>query len=115
MPRLVAIGLVAGFLSALLGVGGGIVVVPLLVVALSWDERDAMGTSLAAIAVTALAGVVVYAMHGEIRLAEAALVGVPGALGAIAGAALQQRLATRTLSIAFACLLTVVGVVLVVG
>ena len=112
---LVGIGVAAGFFSALFGVGGGIVVVPLLVLAARWDEREATATSLAAIGVTALAGVLVYAARGKIELAEAALVGIPGALGAIAGASLQHRLNTRALSLAFAGLLTVVGVWLLVS
>jgi uncharacterized membrane protein YfcA len=115
VARLVAIGVVAGFFSALFGVGGGIVVVPLLVLVAGWDERPATATSLAAIAVTALAGVVVYGARGEVELAEAALVGIPGALGAVAGASLQHRVTTRALSLAFAALLAVVGVALLVS
>ena len=115
MPRLAAIGVVAGFFSALFGVGGGIVLVPLLVLALAWGEREATGTSLAAIGLTAFAGVVVYTLHGDVQPAEAALVGIPGALGAVAGATLQQRVATRTLSFGFAGLLAVVGVTLLVA
>ena len=115
MPRLAAIGLVAGVFSALFGVGGGIVIVPLLVLAARWEERDAMATSLAAIGVTALAGVVVYSLLGEVHPAEAALVGIPAAGGAVLGATLQQRVDTRALSFGFAALLAAVGVVLVAG
>ncbi len=115
MPRLVPIGLVAGFFSALFGVGGGIVTVPLLVLAARWNEREATATSLAAIGITALAGTAVYLYLGEVRPFEAALVGIPGAVGALAGAALQQRLKTRTLTLAFAGLLAVLGVTLVVS
>jgi uncharacterized membrane protein YfcA len=115
VARLVAIGVVAGFFSALFGVGGGLVVVPLLILVAGWDERRATATSLAAIGITASAGVAVYAILGEVQPAEAALVGIPGAVGAAAGAALQQRLTTRTLSLAFAALLAAVGVALVVA
>src|SRR5215210_5728283 len=108
MARLVAIGAVAGLFSALFGVGGGVVVVPLLVLALRWEERSATATSIAAILVTAFAGVVVYGWHGEVRPAEAALVGLPGALGAFAGTTLQQRLTTRALALGFAVFLAVV-------
>src|SRR5206468_5281797 len=55
---LVLIGLVAGFFSALFGVGGGIVVVPLLLLWQRWSERPAMATSLAAIGIIALAGTI---------------------------------------------------------
>ncbi len=112
--QLVLIGLAAGFFSALFGVGGGIIVVPLLLLVCRWGERAAAATSLAAIGIIALAGTVSYALHGELKPGAAAIVGLPAALGAIAGTALQQRLATRTLSLLFACLLVAVGVKLVV-
>jgi uncharacterized protein len=112
--RLLAIGLVAGFFSALFGVGGGIVVVPLLLLFAHYSERPAMATSLAAVALIALVGAVSYALHGEVKPGAAAIVGLPGAVGAVAGASLQQRLANRTLSFAFAALLAVVAVWLLV-
>ena len=112
--RLLAVGVAAGVFSALFGVGGGIIVVPLLVVALGFSERPATGTSLAALAVTAAAGTVAYALHGEVKPAAAAIVGTPAVLGVIAGVALQQRLATRTLALGFATLLAAVGIRLLV-
>jgi uncharacterized membrane protein YfcA len=95
--RLVLIGLVAGFFSALFGVGGGIVVVPLLVVGLGYAIRPATSTSLAAITIIALVGTVAYGVRGEVEPGYAALVGLPAAGGAVVGAALQQRLATGPL------------------
>ena len=103
--RLVLIGLVAGFFSALFGVGGGIVIVPLLLLVAAWNARNATATSLAAIGVTALSGVIAYAFHGEVRVGYAALVGLPAAVGAIGGTSIQQRLRTRTLELLFAALL----------
>ena len=113
MP-LVLIGLAAGFFSALFGVGGGIIVVPLLLLTGRWQERPAMATSLAAIGIIALAGTVSYAFHGELKPGAAAMVGLPAAVGAVAGTALQQRIANRTLSFLFALLLVGVGVKLLV-
>jgi hypothetical protein len=113
VPRLILIGLVAGFFSALFGVGGGILIVPLLVLLAAYPERSAMATSLAAIGLTALAGTVAYTIHGELHPELAALVGVPAMGGAVVGATLQQRLANRTLAIAFAALLLVVAVFLI--
>jgi uncharacterized protein len=107
--RLILIGLLAGFFSALFGVGGGIVIVPLLLFA-GWKIRTATGTSLAAIGITATAGAVVYAVHGQVEPAYAALVGVPAAFGALAGTTLQQRLPVRTLSFLFAGLLVVIAI-----
>jgi uncharacterized protein len=108
--RLVLIGLVAGFFSALFGVGGGIVIVPLLILSSGWELRTASSTSLAAIGITATAGVITYLVHGEVRPLYAILLGVPAAIGAAAGATLQQRLPVRTLSYLFAALLVGIGV-----
>jgi len=114
LARLAAIGLVAGVFSALFGVGGGIIAVPLLIVAIGLPERAATATSLAAIGITALAGVVVYGLRGEVDVGYAALVGLPAAMGALAGTSLQQRIRTTTLTYAFAALVTAVGVWLLV-
>jgi uncharacterized protein len=111
---LVLIGLAAGFFSALFGVGGGIIVVPLLLLIGRLQERPAMATSLAAIGIIALAGTVSYGFHGELKPGAAAMVGLPAAVGAVAGTALQQRIANRTLSLLFALLLVGVGVKLLV-
>jgi len=108
--RLILIGLLAGFFSALFGVGGGIVIVPLLLLIGGWDIRAATGTSLAAIGITATAGVIVYVVHGQVEPAYAALVGVPAAFGALAGTTLQQRVPVRTLSFLFAGLLVVIAI-----
>jgi uncharacterized membrane protein YfcA len=113
--RLALIGLVAGVFSTLFGVGGGIVVVPLLVALAAFPTHAAAATSLGAILVTATAGVLLYAARGEVRPAYAALVGLPAVVGALAGTQVQQRLSGRTLTLAFAALLAVVGVWLIVG
>ena len=115
--RLVLIGLVAGLFSALFGVGGGIVVVPLLILAAQVPAHCATGTSLAAIAVTALAGSILYGLEGEVEIdvGYAALVGLPAAVGAVAGTAVQQRLPARSLSLAFAALLVGIAVWLLLG
>lgn len=108
------IGLAAGFFSALFGVGGGIIIVPLLLLLLRYDQRVATGTSLAAIGVIALAGTILYAVRGEVDYLYAVLVGLPAAAGAVLGASLQQRVSARSLNLAFAVLLVAVGIVLLV-
>ena len=112
--QLVLIGIAAGFFSALFGVGGGLVIVPLLLLSGRWVERPAMATSLAAIGIIAVAGSVSYAFHGELKPGAAALVGLPAAVGAIGGTALQQRLAGRTLSLSSRCCWRRIGVKLLV-
>lgn len=107
--RLVAIGLAAGVFSAFFGVGGGIVAVPLLVVVAGLPERAATGTSLLAIALTASAGVVVFALRDEVNVGYAALVGVPAVAGVLAGTAWQQRIHASTLTYGFAVLLVAIG------
>jgi uncharacterized membrane protein YfcA len=73
-----------------------------------------MATSLAAVGVIALVGAVTYALHGELKPGAAMVVGLPAAVGAVAGTWLQQRLATRTLTLAFAALLTGLAVWLLI-
>lgn len=113
--RLVAIGLLAGLLSAVFGVGGGIVIVPLLLLVCAFAPRVAAATSLGAIAITALGGVVLYAVRGDVRVSYAALVGLPAIAGALSGTALQQRLSGAVLTFAFSAFLAGVGVWMLVG
>ena len=69
-----------------------------------------MATSLAAVGVTALAGTILYALHGKVEPSYAALVGLPAAVGVVAGAALQQRIRRRGLSLLFSLLVLVVAI-----
>jgi uncharacterized membrane protein YfcA len=108
--RLVAIGIAAGVFSAFFGVGGGILAVPLLILFAGVPERAAAATSLGAIAITATAGFVVFALRGQVHPWYAALVGVPAAFGAILGTALQQRVHVSVLTYGFAALLTALGI-----
>jgi uncharacterized membrane protein YfcA len=114
IARLVGIGLVAGFFGALFGVGGGIVIVPLLIVFCQFGQRNASATSLAAILVSSVAGSITYALHGDLKPGAAAAIGLPAVLGVLAGTALQQRVPVQKLSYGFALLLAAVGVRLLV-
>jgi uncharacterized protein len=109
LPKLLGIGLVAGLFSALFGVGGGIVIVPLLILVAGFESRPATGTSLAAIGITALAGTILYAFKGKVDVGHAMLVGVPAAAGAVAGSTLQQRISSRALTLAFALVLVAIA------
>jgi len=113
--RVVLIGLVAGLFSSLFGVGGGIVIVPLLIMVVGFGPRQATATALGAIVITAVAGVVLYAVRGEVDVASALLVGIPAVGGAMLGTAVQQRVSGRALTLAFAALLTALGVWLIAG
>ncbi len=112
--QLVAIGTAAGVFSGLFGVGGGTIIVPLLILWLAYGEREATGTSMAAIIVIALFAVIFQAAaYGNVDPGKAAIVGIPGIGGAVAGTALQQRLPQRAISLLFAALLLVVAVQLI--
>ena len=113
--RLALIGLVAGVFSAMFGVGGGIIVVPLLVALAAFPTHTAAATSLGAILVTATAGVVLYAARGEVRPSYAALVGLPAVAGAVLGTHLQQRVSGSALTLGLAGLLAVIGGWLILG
>jgi uncharacterized protein len=111
--KLAVIGTAAGAFSGLLGVGGGSVIVPLLIVWLGFGEREATGTSMMAIVVIAALAVTVQAFYGNVDPPNAALVGIPAIGGVIAGTALQQRLPERAISLLFALLLLVIAVELI--
>jgi uncharacterized membrane protein YfcA len=112
--QLALIGTAAGVFSGLFGVGGGAVIVPLLVVWLGYGEREATGTSLAAIVIIASVAVAVQAAYGNVHVREGVLVGVPAVGGVLAGTALQQRVPQRTLSLVFAAVLVVTAISLLV-
>lgn len=108
------IGIASGFLSALFGVGGGIVVVPLLVLLAGFDSRVATATSLAAILVTAIAGVTSFSLLDHVDWDAAALVGVPAVAGSLVGVRLQQRVSSRMLTLLFSLFILAVAVALFV-
>jgi uncharacterized membrane protein YfcA len=100
-PQLGAIGLAAGVLSGLLGVGGGVVMVPLLVLWAGLGQRDAHAVSLGAIVPISIAGVLAYGAAGEVRLAEAAALAAGSIVGARMGAGLLARADERPLRLLF--------------
>jgi uncharacterized membrane protein YfcA len=112
--RLAVIGTAAGFFSGLFGVGGGIIIVPLAIVWLGYGEREATGTSLMAILVIAAAGAALQALYGNVHPLDALIVGAPAVAGVIAGTALQQRIPERAVAFAFAVLLVISAILLVV-
>ena len=112
--KLAAIGTAGGIFSGLLGVGGGSVIVPLLIVWLGYGAREAAGTSMMAIVVIAAVAVTLQAFYGNVDPPNAALVGVPAVAGAFAGTAIQQRVPERAISVLFALLLVVVAIELII-
>ena len=105
--RLAAIGAVAGLFASLFGVGGGIVMVPLLVLLLGFETKIATATSLAAIILTATVGVITHAALGNVAWEYAILIGVPAVTGLLVGLWIKDRITTRSLTFAFAGLLVI--------
>jgi uncharacterized membrane protein YfcA len=95
MPAVFALiiaGVVGGFLSGMFGVGGGLIMVPLLIWLAGMDQRRASATSLIAIVPTALAGSIGYAVGGQINFAAAGLIALGGIAGAPVGSYILRRL-----------------------
>jgi uncharacterized membrane protein YfcA len=113
LVRLAVIATVAGAFSGLFGVGGGTVIVPLLILWFGYEEREATGTSLAAIVLIGLLAAGTHGLYGNVDLLKGVLVGVPAIGGVVAGTALQQRISTRAVSGIFAVLLVVSAALLV--
>ncbi len=111
---LALIGTAAGLFSGLFGVGGGTVMVPLLILWMAYGEREATGTSLAAIVIIATVAAGAQAAYGNVHWADAALVGGPAVVGVVFGTWLQQRVPARAVSLMFAALLMATAVDLVV-
>ncbi len=109
-----AIATAAGAFSGLFGVGGGTVIVPLLIFWLGYGEREATGTSLAAIVVIAAFATAGQGLYGNVDVPKGILVGVPALGGVVAGTALQQRLPERAVALLFAALLVATAVALIV-
>jgi uncharacterized membrane protein YfcA len=114
MARLALIATLAGAFSALFGVGGGTVIVPLLVLWLGYAEHEATGTSLAAITIIAIIAVAAHATYGNVDVGDGLLIGLPAVAGVVGGTALQQRLSGRTILLLFAAMLVVVALVLLI-
>jgi len=112
--KLAVIGTAAGAFSGMFGVGGGTVIVPLLILWLGFGERLATGTSLAAIVVIALLAAGLQGAYGNLEPLKALVVAVPALGGIAVGAALQQRLPERAISLLFAVLLLVIAVQLAI-
>lgn len=105
----IVLGVAAGVLAGMFGVGGGILFVPMLV-ALGLSQHDATGTSLLAILPTVVAGTWRQQRYGNVRWPAAALIGVAAAATAQGGVFLAESLADRTLRRLFAALLVLVAV-----
>jgi uncharacterized membrane protein YfcA len=113
LAKAAAVGFVAGFLSGIFGVGGGILIVPALVIVMGMDQRIAHGTSLAAVLPIALSGTVSYGLADKIDWPVAVLLAVGAVAGAVVGTHVLHHLPERILGFIFAALLIATAVRLV--
>ena len=99
-----AIGFVAGMAAGLLGIGGGALFVPGLVLFLGLSQLDAQATSLLAIVPVAAVGAVRQRRYGNVRLRDGVVLGVLAVGGALGGVALANAVPERALEVSFAML-----------
>jgi uncharacterized membrane protein YfcA len=105
-----AVGIGSGAVSGMLGVGGGVLMVPAMVVFLGMTQHAAEGTSLLVIIPTAVVGAYTHWRHGYVMLGTAAVLGIAGILGALAGSHIALAVPSHTLRILFVIYLIIMGV-----
>lgn len=106
----IAIGLLAGLLSGSFGVGGGIIIVPGLVLFLHFTQRLSHGTSLLAIMPIAAAGVIGFGFHGSINLGYALCLGIGSIVGAVLGTKLLSSISNVWLARIFSATLIITAI-----
>lgn len=108
----ILIGLAAGFFGGLVGLGGGVIMIPLMVGLLKMDQHKAHGTSLVALVFTGLSGAVTYALNGSVDLIAAALLASTAIFTARAGARFANALPEWKLKRSFGGFLILVSLLL---
>jgi uncharacterized protein len=103
------IGVLAGIAAGMLGIGGGVLFVPALVILLGLGQVDAEATSLLAIVPVAAVGAWRQYRYGNVRVREGLLLGLVAIPAAVAGVAIVNLVPERAVEIAFAGLLVVVA------
>lgn len=109
MTGAILIGLAGGVIAGLLGVGGGVLFVPGMVLFLGLNQHQAEATSLLAIVPVAIVGTLRQDRYGNVRRADALLIGLLSLAGAVGGVALANALSGQALRIAFAILILAVA------
>jgi uncharacterized membrane protein YfcA len=115
LPALLALGVLTGLYSGFLGLGGGLILVPLLVRALRYPMKRAIGTSLVSISVLAIPGVIAHSVLGNIDWTIALGLAIGVVPGAAAGARITLGASERAVRIGFSVMLGLVGVWLAVS
>ena len=108
-----AAGVIVGIFAALFGVGGGLLMVPFIVLVLDEGQHVAEGTSLLVMIATALVGAIAHTRRGYVDWTGAGVVGVAGIAGAVGGALLALGTSGEVLRKAFGVVLVLVGLRLI--
>ena len=95
-------GVAGGFVGGMVGVGGGILFVPALAIVLDEPQIEAEATSLLAIVIVAIAGTMRQRRYGNVRLADAGVIGVMSVAGVAFGVIVSNEVSQRTLEVGFA-------------
>lgn len=111
--KIILIGLGAGFIAGLLGLGGGIIMVPAAVFLLGLNQHQAHGISLLVIAPTALVGSLIYAAHGNLNLTYVFYLCLGSFLGAFLGSHFANKISAKNLAILYSILSFIIGIKLV--
>lgn len=114
LAKAIALGLVAGSVAGLFGVGGGVIVVPGLVLWFTLTQREASGTSTATIVASSAAAMVAFGIGGNVDWRAAGLILIGSVAGAWGGAWIAERVNERALAITFAVVLAVAGIRMVI-
>lgn len=104
------IGAVAGFLSGLLGIGGGVIIVPTLVLWLRLDQKRSAAASVATIAATATAALITFGVGDAVDWGAAAIVFIGSATGAVVGSRYLERIPEWTLAATFSVVMAMAAV-----
>lgn len=113
--RFAALGFAVGVLSGLLGVGGGVILVPILVLGLRFAQKRAQATSLVAIAFTATSGAFFYLMEGHVLVVPALAIAAGGIAGTFIGAEVAHRMSENQVRIIFGVVMIAAGVRMAFG
>jgi uncharacterized protein len=110
---LLLLGVAVGLLSSIMGIGGGIVLVPALILLFGLSQTEAQGTSLATIPFGAIVAAMIYNQSGSLRLNVIVAIAIGCVVGACLGAKLAPQCPEATLRLAFGGLLLYLGILFV--
>ena len=111
----ILIGAVAGMIAGLTGIGGGILLVPLLAGVLLLEQHQAHGTSLAVILPIGLAGAIAYVIHGNINWVFVLALASGSLVGVVLGARLMMRMPAQQLRWIFSAFIVALGILMLLG